>query len=76
MPLVLVLLTQALMGLFSQVPQQKYDHLLGVAQAVGAERDFYQGQIQRFRKDMGTTKEARKNTPYYFPAYPAPTAPK
>jgi len=71
-PLVLVLLTQAVMGLFSQVPQAKYDHLLGVAQAVGAERDYYQGQIQRFRKEMGTTKEARKNTQYYFPEYVAP----
>ncbi|AMJ64125.1 hypothetical protein [Hymenobacter sp. PAMC 26628] len=72
-PLVLVLLTQALMGLFSQVPQAKYDHLLGVAQAVGAERDYYQGQIQKFRKEMGTNKEARKTTQYFFPAYvPAP----
>ena len=69
MPLVLVLLTQALMGLFSQVPQAKYDHLLGVAQAVGAERDFYQGQIQKFRKDMGTTKEMRKTTQQLFPPY-------
>lgn len=74
-PLVLVLLTQALMGLFSQVPQAKYDHLLGVAQAVGAERDYYQGQIQKFRKDMGTNKEARKTTQFFFPAYvPAPPA--
>jgi hypothetical protein len=73
-PVVLVLLTQALMGLFSQVPQAKYDHLLGVAQAVGAERDYYQGQIQKFRKDMGTKKEAQKTTQYFFPAYvPAPS---
>lgn len=72
-PLVLVLLTQALMGLFSQVPQAKYDRLLRVAQAVGAERDYYQGRIQKFRKEMGTTKEARKTTQYFFPAYvPAP----
>ncbi len=41
-PLVLVLLTQAIMGLFSQVPQAKYDRLLSIAQAVGAERDYYQ----------------------------------
>lgn len=68
-PLVLVLLTQALMGLFSQVPQAKYDHLLGVAQAVGAERDYYQGQIQKFRKEMGTNKESRKTTQFFFPAY-------
>ncbi|RYE91019.1 MAG: hypothetical protein EOO37_01455 [Cytophagaceae bacterium] len=39
-PLVLVLLTQACTGLFSQVPA-KYDHLLGVAQEVGRERDYY-----------------------------------
>lgn len=72
-PLVLVLLTQAIMGLFSQVPQAKYDHLLSVAQAVGAERDFYQGQIQKFRKDMGTTKEMRKTTQQLFPPYVPPT---
>lgn len=68
-PLVLVLLTQALMGLFSQVPQAKYDHLLGVAQAVGAERDYYQGQIQRFRKDMSITKAMRQTTQQLFPPY-------
>jgi hypothetical protein len=73
-PLVLVLLTQALMGLFSQVPQAEYDHLLGVAQEVGRERDYYQGQIQRFCKDMGTNKEARKTTQFFFPAY-VPTSP-
>ena len=74
-PVVLVLLTQALIGLFSQVPQAKYDHLLGVAQAVGAERDYYQGQIQKFRKDMGANKEARKTTQFFFPPYvPAPPA--
>jgi hypothetical protein len=74
-PLVLVLLTQAIMGLFSQVPQAKYDHLLGVAQAVGAERDYYQGQIQRFRKQMSTTKEMRQTTQQLFPPYvPAPPA--
>lgn len=72
-PLVLVLLTQAFMGLFSQVPQTKYDQLLRVAQEVGRERDYYRGRIQRFRKEMGTTKEARKTTQYFFPAYvPAP----
>ena len=68
-PLVLVLLTQALMGLFSQVPQTKYDHLLGIAQVVGAERDYYQGQIQKFRKEMNANKEAWKTTQYFFPAY-------
>jgi hypothetical protein len=72
-PLVLVLLTQAFRGLFSQVPQAKYDHLLGVAQAVRAEQDYYQGQIQRFRKDRSTDKETRKTTQFFFPAYvPAP----
>ena len=73
-PLVLVLLTQAALGLFSQVPQAKYDHLLGVAQAVGAERDFYQGQIQQFRKDMSTTKALRKTTQQLFPPYVPPAA--
>jgi hypothetical protein len=72
-PLVLVLLTQAFRGLFSQVPQAKYDHLLGVAQAVRAEQNYYQGQIQRFRKDRSTDKETRKTTQFFFPAYvPAP----
>jgi hypothetical protein len=72
-PLVLVLLTQAMMGLFSQVPQAKYDHLLGVAQAVGAERDYYKRQIQRFRKDMSTTKAMRQTTQQLFPSYvPSP----
>jgi hypothetical protein len=73
-PLVLVLLTQAMMGLFSQVPQAKYDHLLGVAQEVGRERDYYQGQIQRFRKQMNITKEMRQTTQQLFPPYvPIPT---
>lgn len=68
-PLVLVVLTQAMMGLFSQVPQAKYDRLLSVAQALGAERDYYQGQIQRFRKTMSTTKAMRQTTQQLFPAY-------
>ena len=75
-PLVLVLLTQAMMGLFLQVPQAKYYRLLSIAQAVGAERDYYQGQIQQFRKTMSTTKEMRKMRQQLFPAYVAPaTAP-
>jgi hypothetical protein len=73
-PLVLVLLTQAALGLFSQVPQAKYDRLLSIAQAVGAERDFYQGQIQRFRKAMGTTKAMRQATQQQFPPYVPPAA--
>ena len=72
-PLVLVLLTQAFMGLFSQVPQAKYDHLLGVAQEVGRERDYYQGQIEQFRKSMNTTKAMRQTTQQLFPPY-APAA--
>ncbi len=75
MPVVLVVLMQAFLGLFSQVPQAKYDHLLGVAQEVGRERDYYQGQIQKFRKEMGANKEARETTQFFFPAYvPAPPA--
>ena len=73
-PLVLVLLTQAGMGLFSQVPQAKYDRLLSTAQAVGAERDYYQGQIQQFRKTMSTTKAMRQTTQQLFPPY-VPTPP-
>ena len=62
-PVLLLLLGQAFGGLFSRVSQEKYSHLLGVAQAVGAERNYYQGQIQRFRKDMSTGgKELRKQT--------------
>ena len=72
-PILMLLLGQAFGGMFSRVSQEKYDHLLGVAQAVGAERDYYQGQIQQFRKDMGTTKELRKLTQQSFPSYaPAP----
>ncbi|PIQ22139.1 MAG: hypothetical protein COW65_04900 [Cytophagales bacterium CG18_big_fil_WC_8_21_14_2_50_42_9] len=79
-PVLLVLLTMLFTGHFSRVPkaeveavQAKYDHLLGVAQAVGAERDYYQGQIEKFRKEMGTNKAARKTSQYFFPAYvPAP----
>jgi hypothetical protein len=73
-PLLLVLLTQAFTGLFSQVSQEKYDRLLRNAQAVGAERDYYQGRIQKFRKEMGTDKESQKTTQHFFPAY-VPAAP-
>ncbi len=73
-PVLLLLVGQASAGMFSRVPQEKYDHLLGVAQAVGAERDYYQGQIQRFRKDMSTTKEMRQTAQQLFPPY-VPAAP-
>jgi hypothetical protein len=73
-PLVLVLLTQAALGLFSQVPQAKYDRLLSIAQAVGAERDFYQGQIQKFSKTMSATKAMRQTTQQHFPPYVPPAA--
>jgi outer membrane murein-binding lipoprotein Lpp len=68
-PVVVMLLVLWGLGAFSGVSQAKYDHLLSVAQEVGAERDFYQGQIQKFRKDMGTTKEMRKTTQQLFPPY-------
>jgi hypothetical protein len=68
-PMTLLLLSLWLFGAFAGVSQVKYDHLLDVAQEVGAERDFYQGQIQKFRKDMGTTKEMRKTTQQLFPPY-------
>ena len=45
-PVLLLLVGQAIGGMFSRVSQEKYDHLLRVTQAVGAERDYYQGQIQ------------------------------
>ncbi|GAA4360743.1 hypothetical protein GCM10023185_27460 [Hymenobacter saemangeumensis] len=74
-PVAVVLLILWGAGAFSGVAQAKYDQLLGVAQAVGAERDFYKAQIQRFRKDMGTTKEMRKTTQQLFPPYvPTPVA--
>jgi hypothetical protein len=68
-PVLLLLLGQASGGMFSRVSQEKYDRLLRVAQAVGAERDYYQGQIQRFRKDMSTTKAMRQTTQQLFPPY-------
>jgi len=68
-PLLLLVSGEWLGGLFSGVSQEKYDRLLGTAQAVGAERDFYRGQIQQFSKQMGTTKESRKTTQLFFPPY-------
>ena len=47
-PVLLLLLGQASGGMFSRVSQEKYDHLLGVAQAAGAERDYYQGKFSGF----------------------------
>lgn len=74
-PVLLLLLGQAFGGMFSQVSQEKYDHLLGVAQAVGAERDYYHQQIEQFRKSMNTTKAMRQTTQQLFPPYaPAPPA--
>ena len=49
--------------------QGKYNRLLGVAHAVGAERDYYQGQIQQFRKDMSTAKTMRQTTQQLFSPY-------
>lgn len=61
------------LGAFSGVAQAKYDHLLGVAQEVGRERDYYQQQIAQFRKSMNTTKAMRQTTQQLFPPYaPAP----
>ena len=68
-PVLLLLLGQAFGGMFSRVSQDKYNHLLGVAQAVGAERDYYQEQIQQFRKTMSTTKAMRQTTQQLFPPY-------
>lgn len=75
-PLLALLLGQAVSGLFSGVSQEKYDRLLRTAQAVGAERDFYGGQIQRFRQSMNTTKEMRKTTQQLFPPYVPLATPK
>lgn len=73
-PVLLVVLFLWLGGAFAGVSQAKYDQLLHVAQAVGAERDYYQGQIAKFRQQMGTTKEMRKTTQQLFPPY-VPAAP-
>ncbi len=71
-PMALLLLALWLGGAFAGVSQAKYDGLLHAAQAVVTERDYYQGQIQKFRKEVGTTKELRKITQHYFPPYVAP----
>ena len=73
---VLTLLFSWAGGAFGGVSQAKYDHLLGVAQAVVRERDYYQHQIEQFRKRMNTTKAMRQTTQQLFPPYvPAsPTA--
>jgi hypothetical protein len=68
-PVVLLLLGLWIGGAFSGVSQAKYDHLLGVAQAVGRERDYYQQQIEKFRKRMNTTKTMRQTTQQLFPPY-------
>lgn len=68
-PVVVVVLGLWIRGAFSGVSQAKYDALLGAAQQVRAERDFYKGQIQQFGQDMGTTKEMRKMMQQYFPSY-------
>ena len=68
-PLLLVMLGLWIGGAFSGVSQAKYDHLLGVAQAVGIERDYYQQQIEKFRKNMNASKEMRKTTQQSFPPY-------
>ena len=49
--------------------QGKYNRLLGGAHAVGAERDYYQGQIQQFWKDMSTAKTMRQTTQQLFSPY-------
>ena len=59
-PRLLLLLGQAFGEMFLRLPQEKYDYLLRVVQAVGAERDYYQGQIQKFKKEMGTIKKSVK----------------
>jgi hypothetical protein len=73
-PMTLLLLGLWLGGALAGVSQAKYDHLLGVAQAVGQERDYYQQQIDQFRKSMSTTRDMRKTTQLLFPPY-APAAP-
>ncbi len=73
-PMTLLLLGLWLGGAFAGVSQAKYDHLLGVAQAVGQERDYYHQQIERFRKSMSTTKAMRQTTQQLFPPY-VPTSP-
>ncbi len=73
-PMTLLLLSLWLGGAFAGVSQAKYDHLLGVAQAVGQERDYYHQQIEQFRQSMSTTKAMRQTTQQLFPPY-VPTSP-
>ena len=68
-PMLLLLLALWLGGAFSGVSQEQHDQLQTTAQQVTAERDFYRDQIQRFHKEMGTTKEMRKLTKQSFPPY-------
>jgi hypothetical protein len=70
-PLGLVLLLLWGTGTFSGVSQAKYDHLVGVAQMAGTERDYYAQQITAFRQKMGTTKSMRQKTTQLFPPYVA-----
>jgi hypothetical protein len=68
-PVALLLVGLWLFGAFTGVSQAKYDHLLGVAQEVGRERDYYHQQIEQFRKSMSTTKAMRQTTQQLFPPY-------
>lgn len=74
-PMLLLLLALWLGGAFSGVSQEEHDQLQATAQQVTAERDFYRGQIQRFHKEIGTTKEMRKFTKQSFPPYIPATVP-
>lgn len=69
-PLAMGLLFLWIGGAFSGVAPAKYERAVQVAQAVGAERDYYQQKIQAFKKDMSKGgKELRKQTEQYFPVY-------
>ncbi len=74
--LLLLLLGLWIGGAFAGVTQAKYDHLLGVAQEVSRERDYYHQQIEQFRKSMNTTKAMRQTTQQLFPPYVSPSPAK
>ena len=69
---VLVLLVgEAVGGMFSQVSQEKYDRLQLDAMAIESQRDYYKAQIQTFRKQMDANKADHQMTEYFFPPLPS-----
>jgi hypothetical protein len=74
-PLAVTILFLWIGGAFSGVSQAKYDSQRAVAQESADERDFYQLEIDAFKKDMQTNPETRKIVKTYFSKYvPRPAA--